>query len=304
METKIYKIEDCAACFRQIREAAKIIKTGGLVAFPTETVYGLGANACDPNASKKIYEAKGRPSDNPLIVHIAEFEDMYQIAEDVPAKAKLLSNAFWPGPLTIIVKKGKAVPYETTGGLDTVAVRMPAHKTALALIRESGCLIAAPSANKSGRPSPTLAAHVKEDLNGRIPLILDGGEVGIGIESTIVDLTEETPMILRPGYITADMLAEKIGTVWTDPAILTKDTSARPKAPGMKYRHYAPKADLIVIEGKKKNVIEKINALTREKQSQGRKVGVIGTDETIGYYQGDRVLTVGSGKDVDHFEGI
>ncbi|MCI9428138.1 MAG: threonylcarbamoyl-AMP synthase [Eubacterium sp.] len=300
METKIYKIEDCAACFRQIREAAKIIKTGGLVAFPTETVYGLGANACDPNASKKIYEAKGRPSDNPLIVHIAEFEDMYQIAEDVPAKAKLLSNAFWPGPLTIIVKKGKAVPYETTGGLDTVAVRMPAHKTALALIRESGCLIAAPSANKSGRPSPTLAAHVKEDLNGRIPLILDGGEVGIGIESTIVDLTEETPMILRPGYITADMLAEKIGTVWTDPAILTKDTSARPKAPGMKYRHYAPKADLIVIEGKKKNVIEKINALTREKQSQGRKVGVIGTDETIGYYQGDRVLTVGSGKDVDH----
>lgn len=294
METKIYKIEDCAACFRQIREAAKIIKTGGLVAFPTETVYGLGANACDPNASKKIYEAKGRPSDNPLIVHIAEFEDMYQIAEDVPAKAKLLSNAFWPGPLTIIVKKGKAVPYETTGGLDTVAVRMPAHKTALALIRESGCLIAAPSANKSGRPSPTLAAHVKEDLNGRIPLILDGGEVGIGIESTIVDLTEETPMILRPGYITEEMLSGILGKVETDKGIMPESSGIAPKAPGMKYRHYAPKADLTIVSGEEEAVVRRINELLMKAEEKGLRSGVIATDATVGRYQATLIKSAGN----------
>ena len=183
METKILKLDSQALGCAAIGEAAEVIRSGGLAAFPTETVYGLGADACNPNASKKIYEAKGRPSDNPLIVHISSFEDLIRIAKAVPHTARLLADAFWPGPLTMIVKKNRAVPDETTGGLDTVAVRMPNHPAALALIRESGCLIAAPSANTSGRPSPTLAEHVAEDLNGKIPVILDGGEVGIGIES-------------------------------------------------------------------------------------------------------------------------
>lgn len=297
METRIYKIDDCKICSDEIRQAAEMIKQGELVAFPTETVYGLGADAKNPKAAKKIYAAKGRPSDNPLIVHIAEFEDLLQIVSEVPAQVKALAEKFWPGPLTMILKKNQDIPYETTGGLDTVAVRMPNHPVALSLIRESGCLIAAPSANASGRPSPTLAEHVKEDLEGRIPLILDGGEVGIGIESTILDLTEEIPMILRPGYITEKMLEKVIGTVHTDPGILNRDSKTRPKAPGMKYRHYAPKADLTIVDGSREDVIEKINALTAEMQIMDRKVGVIATDETEAYYHGDVVVSIGSRKD-------
>ena len=267
METRIYKIDDCTVCHDKICQAAEIIRQGGLVAFPTETVYGLGADAKNPKAAAKIYAAKGRPSDNPLIVHIAGFEDLFQIVETLPEQAKVLADKFWPGPLTMIFKKNQNIPYETTGGLDTVAVRMPNHPVALALIRESGCMIAAPSANASGRPSPTLAEHVKEDLEGKIPLILDGGEVGIGIESTIIDLTEEIPMILRPGYITKEMLERVIGTVKIDPGILQQDSLARPKAPGMKYRHYAPKAELMIVDGDRADVIEKINALTAEMQA-------------------------------------
>lgn len=297
METRIYKIDDCKACFDEIFHAAEIIRQGGLVAFPTETVYGLGADAKNPKAAKKIYAAKGRPSDNPLIVHIAEFEDLLQIADEVPSQAKVLAEKFWPGPLTMILKKNQNIPYETTGGLDTVAVRMPNHPVALSLIRESGCLIAAPSANASGRPSPTLAGHVKEDLEGKIPLILDGGEVGIGIESTILDLTEEIPMILRPGYITEKMLESVIGTVRTDPGILNRDSKTRPKAPGMKYRHYAPKADLIIVDGSREDVIEKINTLTAEMRAMDRKAGVIATDETKAYYHGDLVVSIGSRED-------
>lgn len=297
METRIYKIDDCKACFDEISHAAEIIRQGGLVAFPTETVYGLGADAKNPKAAKKIYAAKGRPSDNPLIVHIAEFEDLLQIADEVSSQAKVLAEKFWPGPLTMILKKNQNIPYETTGGLDTVAVRMPNHPVALSLIRESGCLIAAPSANASGRPSPTLAGHVKEDLEGKIPLILDGGEVGIGIESTILDLTEEIPMILRPGYITEKMLESVIGTVRTDPGILNRDSKTRPKAPGMKYRHYAPKADLIIVDGSREDVIEKINTLTAEMRAMDRKAGVIATDETKAYYHGDLVVSIGSRED-------
>ena len=227
MDTKIYNIDNQKPDKNIIEEAASIIRDGGLVAFPTETVYGLGADALNKDASAKIYAAKGRPSDNPLIVHIAEFADFLRIAKEIPREARLLADAFWPGPLTLIVHKNEHVPYETTGGMDTVAVRMPNHPAALALIRESGCLIAAPSANTSGRPSPTLAEHVAEDLGGAIPVILDGGEVGIGIESTILDLTEPVPMILRPGYITVEMLEDVIGTVKVDPGIIAADSSIK-----------------------------------------------------------------------------
>ena len=208
METKIYKMGNRATEGAMIGEAARVIREGGLAAFPTETVYGLGADALNPEAARKIYAAKGRPSDNPLIVHIAEMEHLSEIAKDVPDQAKKLAEAFWPGPLTMIVNKNEKVPDETTGGMQTVAVRMPNHPVALELIRKSGCLIAAPSANTSGRPSPTLAEHVAEDLDGKVPVILDAGEVGIGIESTIIDLTEAIPMILRPGYVTKRMLEE------------------------------------------------------------------------------------------------
>lgn len=299
MNTQIYKIDSKAVDHQKMEEAAQLIRSGELVAFPTETVYGLGADALNPQASKKIYAAKGRPSDNPLIVHIAKFEDLEEIAKEVPQEAKKLADAFWPGPLTMIVYKNEKVPYETTGGMDTVAIRMPDHPAALELIRQSGCLIAAPSANTSGRPSPTLAEHVAEDLGGRIPMILDGGEVGIGIESTIIDLTEKIPMILRPGYITKEMLEAVIGTVRTDPGIIAADSTKKPKAPGMKYRHYAPKANLMLIDGAKCAVVDKINELTDAMHSEGKKVGIIGTDETVTSYRGDMVLSIGAREDED-----
>ncbi len=299
METKIYKMGNRATEGAMIGEAARVIREGGLAAFPTETVYGLGADALNPEAARKIYAAKGRPSDNPLIVHIADMEHLSEIAKDVPDQAKKLAEAFWPGPLTMIVNKNEKVPDETTGGMQTVAVRMPNHPVALELIRKSGCLIAAPSANTSGRPSPTLAEHVAEDLDGKVPVILDAGEVGIGIESTIIDLTEAIPMILRPGYVTKRMLEEVIGPVRTDPGMISEDSSVKPKAPGMKYRHYAPKADLIIVDGEKKAVIDKINALTACMQTKGMRVGVIGTDETAAHYTGDVVLSMGAREDED-----
>lgn len=234
-----------------------------------------------------------------MIVHIAEMEHLSEIAKDVPDQAKKLAEAFWPGPLTMIVNKNEKVPDETTGGMQTVAVRMPNHPVALELIRKSGCLIAAPSANTSGRPSPTLAEHVAEDLDGKVPVILDAGEVGIGIESTIIDLTEAIPMILRPGYVTKRMLEEVIGPVRTDPGMISEDSSVKPKAPGMKYRHYAPKADLIIVDGEKKAVIDKINALTAYMRTKGMRVGVIGTDETAAHYTGDVVLSMGAREDED-----
>ena len=279
MQTKLIKIDADDPNKEDMREAAEIIRSGGLVAFPTETVYGLGANALDPEASKRIYAAKGRPSDNPLIVHICRFEELLSIAKEVPPQAKKLADAFWPGPLTMIVWKNEKVPYETTGGMDTVAIRMPNHPVALALIDESGCMIAAPSANTSGKPSPTEAAHVALDLDGKIPMILDGGPVGIGIESTIIDLTEKVPMILRPGYITKEMLEEVLGEeVRIDPGII---------------------ADLVLVEGEQEAVVAEINALVREKQAAGLKVGVVATDETESLYQADYVVTIGARSDED-----
>ena len=300
MQTKLIKIDADDPNKEDMREAAEIIRSGGLVAFPTETVYGLGANALDPEASKRIYAAKGRPSDNPLIVHISRFEELLSIAKEVPPQAKKLADAFWPGPLTMIVWKNEKVPYETTGGMDTVAIRMPNHPVALALIDESGCMIAAPSANTSGKPSPTEAGHVALDLDGKIPMILDGGPVGIGIESTIIDLTEKVPMILRPGYITKEMLEEVLGEeVRIDPGIIASDSTTKPKAPGMKYKHYAPKADLVLVEGEQEAVVAEINALVREKQAAGLKVGVVATDETESLYQADYVVTIGARSDED-----
>jgi L-threonylcarbamoyladenylate synthase len=278
-----------------IREAGEIIKQGGLVAFPTETVYGLGANALDENASAKIYAAKGRPSDNPLIIHIARIEDLDKIVTEIPPKAKLLAEKFWPGPLTMIFSKSAIVPLGTTGGLNTVAVRMPDHWLALELIRAAGGYVAAPSANTSGRPSPTKASHVAEDMDGKIDMIIDGGMVGIGIESTIVDISTDIPMILRPGYINKEMLEEVVGEVLIDKAILAGgDTKEKPKAPGMKYKHYAPKADLTIVEGNQNDVINLINKLTQEKIQNNYKVGIIATDETIDCYQNGQVKSIGT----------
>ena len=299
MKTEVIKIDQNNMDTEALERAAAIIRDGGLVAFPTETVYGLGADALSAEASKKIYAAKGRPSDNPLIVRVAEFSDMEKIAQEMPEEAKKLADAFWPGPLTMIVRKNDKVPYETTGGMDTVAVRMPNHPVALELIRRSGGYIAAPSANTSGKPSPTLAEHVAFDMDGRIPMILDGGPVGIGIESTIVDLTEDIPMILRPGYITPKMLEKVIGEVKMDPGIIASDSLQKPKAPGMKYKHYAPKADLILVDGEEEKVVAKINALAKEAVLLGKKVGIIGTDETIDRYPEGEAVSIGARSDED-----
>ena len=284
----------------KMKEAGACIAAGELVAFPTETVYGLGGDALDPDAARKIYAAKGRPSDNPLIVHIAEFSDMERVTDEIPEQARILADKFWPGPLTMIVWKSDRVPEATTGGMNTVAVRMPDHPIALELIRQSGCLIAAPSANTSGRPSPTEAGHVAEDLSGKIAMILDGGAVGIGIESTIIDLTESKPMVLRPGYITPQMLSNVLGEeVIMDPGIITADDTRKPKAPGMKYKHYAPKADMVIVDGEQEAVVSEINRLSQEKQSKGQKVAVIATDETRSHYRADVILSMGRRADED-----
>lgn len=300
MDTIIEKVDPGHIDTDVMEQAGKLIAEGELVAFPTETVYGLGGDALDPDASRRIYAAKGRPSDNPLIVHIADFGDMKRVAREVPEQAKKLADAFWPGPLTMIVWKSDAVPEATTGGMQTVAVRMPNHPVALELIRRSGCLIAAPSANTSGRPSPTEAQHVAEDLSGKIAMILDGGPVGIGIESTIIDLTEEKPMILRPGYITPEMLSEVLQEeVVIDPGIIAADDTRKPKAPGMKYKHYAPKAEMIIVDGAQDAVIHKINELTAAKRAEGKKVAVIATDETKDRYDAQVILSMGKRADED-----
>ena len=293
METKIVRIKEDHE-EKWIEEAGQILKDGGLVAFPTETVYGLGANALDEEAAAKIYSAKGRPSDNPLIVHIADFSDLEKIVEEVPEEAKKLADAFWPGPLTMIMRKNEKVPYGTTGGLETVAVRMPNHDTALKMIRAGGGFIAAPSANTSGRPSPTMASHVAEDMNGKIDMILDGGSVGIGLESTIIDLSEEIPTILRPGFITQQMLADVIGRVEIDAALIDNNSKVHPKAPGMKYRHYAPKANMILIRGEKEKVAQKIRQLVEEELKEGRNPGILCAEETAHLYPEGMTKKIGT----------
>ena len=277
-----------------IKRAGEILKNGGLVAFPTETVYGLGGNALDPQASMKIYAAKGRPSDNPLIIHIADMESLKKIVREIPEKARILAEKYWPGPLTMILQKADIVPAETTGGLESVAVRFPSDKIAQELIRAAGGYVAAPSANTSGRPSPTTASHVKEDLGERIDMILDGGTVGIGLESTIVDFTEEMPVVLRPGYISLEMLKETLGEVKMDKGLISPDSKVRPKAPGMKYRHYAPKAELSIVEGEISKVVKAINDFAKEAEKQGKKAGIIATEETKEQYTCGIVKCIGS----------
>ncbi|MDO4438034.1 MAG: L-threonylcarbamoyladenylate synthase [Eubacteriales bacterium] len=316
METKIFRLNEYINSgslseedIEKLKQAGEILKKGGLVAFPTETVYGLGGNALLKDASKDIYAAKGRPSDNPLIVHISDMDELPQLVESVPEMAVKLAVKFWPGPLTMVMKKSDIVPYETTGGLDTVAIRMPEHKVANMLIKLSEVPVAAPSANISGRPSPTSAEHCIEDLSGRIEAIVDGGASAIGVESTIVDLSGEVPVLLRPGAITVEMLKECLQReVMLDPALEKPlDKNIRPKAPGMKYRHYAPKAPMIIIQSeyssgdsetdnmseadKKFEFDEGLKKITEcairnieEKCAEGLKLGIICSDETMDIY--------------------
>ncbi len=292
MQTEVIRIERNNINAQIMQKAGSILKSGGLVAFPTETVYGLGADALNTEAAEKIYAAKGRPSDNPLIIHIADMGHLDKIVKYVPDEAKKLADAFWPGPLTMILNKSACVPYGTTGGLDTVAVRMPSDKIAQELIRRGGGYVAAPSANISGRPSPTTAQHVYEDMNGRIPLILDGGAVKIGLESTIVDLTADVPVILRPGYISLAMVQAILGRAEMDRGLIADDSGIRPKAPGMKYRHYAPKAELKIIEGPIDRVISYIN----QRADGSRRIGIICTEETREAYPHGDIKSIGSRK--------
>ncbi|MFB6466244.1 L-threonylcarbamoyladenylate synthase [Cytobacillus sp. Hz8] len=296
MKTTIWTVDknvDKQEGYQQIAQAAHFLKENEVIAFPTETVYGLGGNAKSDVAVAKIFAAKGRPSDNPLIMHIADKNQLKDIVEEIPEKAHLLIDQFWPGPLTIIFRKKEGVLSEkATAGLPTVAVRMPDHPIALALIAESGLPIAAPSANRSGKPSPTTANHVFEDLDGRIPGIVDGGSTGVGVESTVVDCTEEIPTILRPGGITKEQLEAVVGEVRVDPALA--DENQAPKAPGMKYKHYAPNAPLYLVNGTQ-SFIQK---LVDEKQKQGQVVGVLTTEEHQGDYRADYIFACGRRSDL------
>ena len=297
MKTRLIRIDEQHMDMALIKEAGDVIRAGGLVAFPTETVYGLGGDALNPMSSEKIYRAKGRPSDNPLIVHIADMDALDAIVQEIPESAVKLAKRFWPGPLTMIMRKSDLVPYETTGGLDTVAVRMPVNRIAQELIRASGGYVAAPSANLSGRPSPTLAKYVVQDMDGRIDMIIDGGDVEIGLESTIVDLTVGEPTVLRPGYITKQMLEQIFAAVEEDSTMMRDDSGQTPKAPGMKYRHYAPKGDLTVVYGDTESVIAYINAQVNLLRHDNKITGVIATDASIAHYCADVCKSVGERQD-------
>ncbi len=297
MKTIIKKVNKEHPEADSILQAGEILKKGGLVAFPTETVYGLGANALDEKAAMKTYAAKGRPSDNPLIVHIADMKDLPKIVTEIPEAAQKVAEKYWPGPLTMIFQKSDIVPHGTTGGLDTVAVRMPDHPIARDLILAGGGYISAPSANTSGRPSPTTAQHVEEDLDGKIDMIVDGGPVDIGVESSILDVTVDPPMILRPGAITKEMFESVIGTVAVDHTLIKPDSKEVPKAPGMKYRHYAPKAQLTVVEGDTEAVVKYINEQTAVHVANGLRVGVIATSETLEQYPTGDVKCIGTRAD-------
>ena len=279
-------------CYPQLQEAAQLLRENEAIAFPTETVYGLGANALSDEAVVKIFEAKGRPSDNPLIVHIGTKEQLAHIVTHIPPVAEVLMEHFWPGPLTLVLPRKEGISEKVTAGLQTVGVRMPDHPVARALIEQANVPVAAPSANQSGRPSPTLASHVYEDLQGKIAGIVDGGATGVGVESTVLDCTSDIPTILRPGGITKEQLEEVIGEVSVDPALL--DETEKPKSPGMKYTHYAPKAPLSIVEGSRAF----IQKLVEEKQAEGYKVGVLTTEEYSHVYKADVVLSCGLRSDL------
>ena len=291
METKIAitnedNIKQC------IKEAAEVIKNGGVVAFPTETVYGLGANALKEECVKKIFVAKGRPQDNPLIVHVAS-KNIDEYVKNIPDVANKLIDKFWPGPLTLILEKRNIIPMETSANLDTIGIRMPSNKIAMELIKESGVPIAAPSANISGRPSPTNIERCVEDLKGRVDYIL-GGEISeVGLESTIVDCTVYPPMVLRPGGITLEMLREVDENIEIDKGLLNNSKEFKPKAPGMKYRHYAPNAKLKIIRGNNKKTIEKINEMVQNYIDEEKSVGILTTKENSNKYPNGKVVILG-----------
>lgn len=288
---KIRKEED----YKKLEKGAKIIRSGGLVAFPTETVYGLGANGLDKGAVEKIFLAKARPQDNPLILHVSHINDLVPLVESIPAEARELMDRFWPGPLTIILKRSQLVPDIITGGLDTVAVRMPDNPIALRLIDLSQRPLAAPSANISGKPSPTRAGHVIEDLEGKVDLIVDGGITGIGLESTVLDMSRGQGIILRPGALGLEDLREVLPNIKEDKNILgEKDT---PLSPGQKYKHYAPRAEMLVFSGSVEDVVKEINSHAQAYMDQGKKVGIMATEETRAHYKKGLVLSAGSRKE-------
>lgn len=314
INTKVVKVDSENIDYNIIKEAADIINRGGIVVFPTETVYGIGADALNDQAVDKIFKAKGRPQDNPLIVHIAEFDELYDLALEVPRNAKLLAEKFWPGPLTMILYKKDVLSDKITAGLDTAAIRLPVNKIALSLIKESKTPIAAPSANTSGRPSPTEVSHVIEDLMGKVDMIIDGGSTYIGLESTVVDMTSSVPMILRPGGVTKEDIVSVLGECDYDPAIIKSEEKIIPKSPGQKYRHYSPKAKLILYKGDIEKVAKKINEDYDKFVSQGFHTGIMSTVQTEKFYKekiticiGDRtkLLTISSNlfkglRDFDH----
>ena len=296
MKTIISKIDVDNIDENEIKKQALLLKEGKTVIFPTETVYGLGANALDEEAVKRIYEAKGRPSDNPLIVHIYNKEDINKLADNISEKAIKVMDAFWPGPITIVLNKKDIVPKTTSGGLNTVAIRMPAHKIAQALIKESGIPIAAPSANISGRPSPPKGAHVKDEMQGRVSGIILGDDCNYGLESTVLDMTEDIPMILRPGSINKEDLENLIGEVLLDPSLEKKEDNKKAKAPGMKYTHYSPNAEVYIVSGDKENVVNEINKKIKENTSNNLKTGVMCLEENKYKYDG---FCISLGKTLD-----
>jgi L-threonylcarbamoyladenylate synthase len=299
-KTLVLKVDSKELTMEKIRIAADFIKKGGLVAFPTETVYGLGANALNPKAVLALFEAKKRPLDNPPIVHVGNPKDVYRLVKKVPPKAERLMKAFWPGPLTLIFKRSEIVPDVTVASLDTIAIRMPRHNVALALIRESGCSIAAPSANLAGKPSPTSAKHVLDDLNGRIDAVLDAGSTHIGVESTVLDMTADPPQVLRPGGTPYEVLKKVLGRVELNPVAVADKALPVEKArsPGVKHKHYAPNADVIVVEGEVSAVIGKVKELAKFYAQKGNKVGILATDETASHYKADVVKSLGSRSDL------
>lgn len=298
METKIFLMNENEMNFNQIEEAAYAIKEGKLVVFPTETVYGLGANALDKVSVKKIYEAKGRPSDNPLIVHIKNEKDLKFLTREVPEMAEKLIKGFWPGPLTLILKKSNLVPSETTGNLDTVAIRFPSNKIAQCLIEKAGVPIAAPSANSSGKISGTTLDMCIKDLNGKVDYIIGGDDSEAGLESTVLDCTVEPYCILRPGVITLEQLKEINENIYLDKGISSNNESQKPKSPGMKYKHYAPKAEIKIVQGDKLKVAEYIIKSLEEYLAKDRKVGIMCTDETFHMYKNfQNVVSMGKKSD-------
>lgn len=300
MNTLMLKVNPNKPDAAKIAVAAEIIQRGGLVAFPTETVYGLGADALNGDAVLRLFEAKKRPLDNPPILHIAEVEEVYPLVAEVPKKAELLMKQFWPGPLTLVFRHSANVPKESTAGLDTVAIRMPKHPVAAALIRQSGRPIAAPSANLSGKPSPTTAAHVYEDLNGRIDAIIDGGAANIGVESTVVDLSCDPPLLLRPGGTPFEALKAVLPDLELHPFVVseTEISVEKARSPGMMHKHYAPKAEVILVEGDTEAMVTTIKGLAADYQAKNLKVGVLATDETQAAYKANVVRSMGSRSNV------